>query len=252
VELTAEQLAAMATRDENTLPPLWQSISPILLPVCLIAGDAIYGAIDEVYGARFAGPAWETLGRFLAFWGEKNIALSLGAVLAMVTLVVSKRIGRDELASSVATSLASGGVIILITSAGGAFGYVLRQTGIADQLADMLPAGQFFLLPLAFLLTALIRTAQGSATVAMITSVGIMAPLATTGSLGFHPVYVALAIGCGSKPINWMNDSGFCNISKMSGMTEAETLKTSSVMMIIMGVVGLVVTMLGAWLLPLK
>ncbi len=246
VELTAEQLEAMAHRDERTLPPLGLSLPPILLPVVLIAGGAVVAAADV--GDR---PFWTSAQNALAFWGDKNIALALGAVLAMGTLVWTKRLSRGELAAAVATALASGGVIILITAAGGAFGQVLRQTGIAAQLADLLPAEQVFLLPLAFLLTALVRTAQGSATVAMITAVGIMAPLAATGSLAFHPLYVALAIGCGSKPFNWMNDSGFWIISKMSGMTEAETLKTSSVMMVVMGVVGLGVTMLGAWLLPL-
>jgi GntP family gluconate:H+ symporter len=246
VELTAEQLQAMAHRDESTLPPLWLSVLPILLPVVLIAGSSILDAV-EGDGGRLV----ESLRGPLGFWGDKNIALVLGAALAMGTLIWSKRLGRDELAAAAAAAIASGGVIILITAAGGAFGHVLRQTGIADQLAEMLPTQQVFLLPLAFLLTAMIRTAQGSATVAMITAVGIMAPIAASGSLGFDPVYVALAIGCGSKPINWMNDSGFWIISKMSGMTEAETLKTSTIMMIIMGVVGLVVTMLGAWLLPL-
>ena len=62
---------------------------------------------------------------------------------------------------------------------------------------------------------------------------------------------VLLAIGCGSKPVMWMNDSGFWIIGKMSGLTEGETLKTATVMMAIMGIVGLGVTMLGAWLVPL-
>jgi GntP family gluconate:H+ symporter len=183
--------------------------------------------------------------------GNKNIALILGAAVAMLTLMWQKQTSRTELAAGIGSALASGGVIILITAAGGAFGHVLRQTGIAEQLEGMLPSSQVFLLPLAFLITALIRTAQGSATVAMITAVGIMAPIVAGGTLPFHPVYVALAIGCGSKPYNWMNDSGFWIISKMSGMTEGETLMTSSVMMAIMGIVGLGVTMLGAWLLPL-
>jgi GntP family gluconate:H+ symporter len=99
--------------------------------------------------------------------------------------------------------------------------------------------------------TALVRTAQGSATVAMITAVGILANLADAAQLGFHPLYVALAIGCGSKPIAWMNDSGFWVICKMSGMTESETLRTLTPMTSLMGIAGLLVTMVGAWLFPL-
>ena len=104
---------------------------------------------------------------------------------------------------------------------------------------------------LAFALTAVVRFAQGSATVAMITSVSIVAPLAAELSLSYHPVYLALAIGCGSKPLPWMNDSGFWIVGRMSGMTESETLKTFSATLTIMGVVGFLVTLAGAKWLPL-
>jgi GntP family gluconate:H+ symporter len=118
-------------------------------------------------------------------------------------------------------------------------------------MKDFLPVTKLALLPLAFLITTAVRTAQGSATVAMITAVGIVAPVAAGGALGFHPVYLALAIGCGSKPGMWMNDAGFWIIGKISGLTESETLKTATILMSIMGVVGLGATMLAAWILPL-
>jgi GntP family gluconate:H+ symporter len=159
---------------------------------------------------------------------------------------------RKKSVGAIAEGLSSAGAMVLIIGAGGAFGYMMRQTDVAQTLKEMLPASKLALLPLAFLVTALVRGAQGSAIVSMVTGVGIVAPLATHGSLGFHPVYLALAIGCGSKPCLWMNDAGFWIIGKMSGMTETETLKTVSIMMTIMGVVGLIATMLGAWLLPFK
>ena len=106
------------------------------------------------------------------------------------------------------------------------------------------------ILPVAFFLTTAVRIAQGSATVAMITAVSVVAPLAAAG-LAFHPVYLALAIGCGSKPIPWMNDSGFWIIGRMSGMTEGETFKTASIMMSLMGVVGFVAVVIGAWWFPM-
>ena len=108
------------------------------------------------------------------------------------------------------------------------------------------------MLPLAFLVTTLVRTAQGSATVAMITAAGIFAPLVAAGGLAFHPVYLALAVGCGSKPVMWMNDSGFWVITKMTGFRETETLKTATVMMIVMAVTGLAVVMLGAAVMPMR
>ena len=70
--------------------------------------------------------------------------------------------------------------------------------------------------------------------------------------LDFNPVYVALAIGCGSKPIPWMNDSGFWVVTRMTGMSEGEALRTVSVALTLMGLVGLAVTLVGAVLLPLN
>jgi GntP family gluconate:H+ symporter len=130
---------------------------------------------------------------------------------------------------------------------------VLRQTGIAPAIENRFPLaeGGSGLLLVAFAITSIVRIAQGSATVAMITSVGIVAPLVANVELTFNSVYVALAIGCGSKPIPWMNDSGFWVVTRMSGLTESEALRTHSVALTIMGIVGLVVTLIGAQLWPL-
>jgi len=151
-------------------------------------------------------------------------------------------------------ALASGGVIILITAAGGAFGHVLRQTNVAVAIQERFPIteGGVALLVMAFVVTALVRVAQGSATVSMITGVSIVAPLAANMELPYHMLYLALAVGCGSKPLPWMNDSGFWITSKMSGMTEAETLKTFTVVLTIMGFVCMAATLAGAVWLPLK
>jgi GntP family gluconate:H+ symporter len=198
--------------------------------------------------ARGMTGAWVGVVRTL---GDKNISLTIAAGIGLLMMFMQPACAKGSTGKAVAEALASAGVIILVTSAGGAFGYVLRQTDIAASISHLVPAGKLTILPLAFLLAALVRTAQGSATVAMITSAGIVSPLAVGVNLGFHPVYLALAIGCGSKPVMWMNDSGFWIIGKMSGFTEGETLKTATVMMAVMGVVGLVVVMIGAWVFPL-
>lgn len=239
-----DEVVATAEPDLSRLPPLWLALAPIVLPVALIGGAATL----DLLPASAASTWW---GSQLVFWGDKNISLGVSAVLALATFWYFKRVPLKQLSSATQSALASAGVIILITAAGGAFGTVLQQTGIAEVLTTMMPASKAALLPIAFLLTATIRIAQGSATVAMITAVGIVAPLALAGDLGYHPLYVALAIGCGSKPIPWMNDSGFWIIGKMSGFSEVQTLRTASAMMSLMGVVGLCVTMLGAWLFPL-
>ena len=158
----------------------------------------------------------------------------------------------EELGKHMQEALQEGGLIILICCAGGAFGSVLLQTGIGPHLESKVGHNidPIWLLPLAFSTTTIIRAAQGSATVAMITTVGIVGGFASM-NLGYHPVYLALAIGCGSKPLPWMNDSGFWVISKMSGMTEKETLQTFSACLSIMGLVGIIVTIVGAKILPM-
>lgn len=245
VSISKEELEAITARDERTLPPLWLSLLPILLPVVLISAAAFY---PPAYAGE---PAALTYSRtIIEQVGDKNISLLIAAVIGLL-MVVTRPGRKDTVGKGVGEALASAGVIILITAAGGAFGQVLQQTDIADTIRDMVPAGKLALLPLVFLVTTLVRTAQGSATVAMITAAGIAAPLALGSDLGFHPVYLALAIGCGSKPIMWMNDSGFWIIGKMSGFTESETLRTATIMMLIMAVAGLAAIMLGAWLFPM-
>jgi len=127
---------------------------------------------------------------------------------------------------------------------------VLQQTGIAGQLAARFQSAHSLALPLVFIVTMLVLTAQGSATVAMITAAPIAKAL-LAGGTPIHPVYFALAIGCGSKPFSWMNDAGFWIITRVSGLREARTLCTVSPMMAIQGVAGLLLTMLAAWLIPL-
>ena len=83
-------------------------------------------------------------------------------------------------------------------------------------------------------------------------AVSVLPPLALAQPLPFHPVYLALAIGCGSKLMPWMNDSGFWQVSTMTGLSAAETLKTFSAALTLMGCTGFAVTMLAAWLFPLR
>ncbi|MEX2216328.1 MAG: SLC13 family permease [Phycisphaeraceae bacterium] len=242
---------------ERVLPPMWFALLPIALPVVLIATSSILSQAFDGVKADDLPAWWVAIEPALNFVGDKNIAITIAAGLALLMMLQYGHSDAKGMRAGVQKALESGGVIILITAAGGAFGAILQQTGIADEFKRMAPDGSLglWLIPLAYGVTALVRTAQGSATVAMITAAGIVGPivvpLAAAGTLGFHPVYMALAIACGSKPISWMNDSGFWVIGKMSGMTEGETFKTSSMIMIVMSVTGLIVVTLGAWLLPL-
>jgi GntP family gluconate:H+ symporter len=237
------ELQKLAGRDDSQLPPLWLALTPIVLPIVLITGHTLLktsslGLPDQA--------SWAA-----ATLGNKSVALVVAAVIAILMLAWQKRSTLRDLAASVQAALASGGVIILITAAGGAFGAMLQQTGIANLIEQLPTVSPLLLIVLAFLITAAVRTAQGSATVAMITAVGILGGLAETGGFGCHPVFVALAIGCGSKPFAWMNDSGFWVICKMSGMTEGEGLKYVTPMTALMGLAGLLTTLAAAAVLPL-
>jgi len=243
-EFSLADLEELSQKDESELPGLWISLIPIILPVALIGGYTVIKSLDLNLP--------ESVMNLAATLGNKNIALVISAAIAMGTLVKQKKTHIKELGESIQAALANGGVIILITAAGGAFGGVLQQTGVAGLINDLPQTSPLLIVLLAWLITMAIRTAQGSATVAMITSVGILSGLASSGQLGFHPVYLAIAIGCGSKPIAWMNDSGFWVISKMSGMTEREALKFITPMSIIMGLVGLVTTMIAVTVFPMN
>lgn len=238
-----EEIRKLSERSDAQLPHLGMSLLPIILPVLLITGRAAIGTFSSLEGGFVY---W-----FFDFFGEKNLALILGAFAALVLLVRQKKEDKSSMTKSVQAALMSGGMIILITAAGGSFGAMLQQTGISARIAELTEGYQMALIPLAFLITAVVRTAQGSATVAMITASGILAGMATTVQLDYHHLYIGLAIACGSKLIPWMNDSGFWIVTKMSNLTEREALKTFSPLLTIMGISGLIVIMIGAKLFPL-
>lgn len=240
---TVEELKAVTTRDESILPSLWASLFPILLPVALIA-------IGSFLSNQFEDETASGLVTLFITLGDKNLALTLAAAASLLLVYRHFNQDRSTLKTVVDGALTSAAAIILITSAGGALGGILQQTGITFRIEALASQYKIGVLPLAFFVTALVRTAQGSATVAMITASGVLAGFGDPQNLGFHPAYIAMAIGCGSKLIPWMNDSGFWVIGRLSGMTETETLKSFSVLLTLMGFAGLIFTMVFATLLP--
>lgn len=232
-------------------PPLFLSLIPILMPVLLITVGSVVAYLGKP-DADGQAPTWAENPSILVLivrgLGDKNIALGVGVVLAMTLTRYCDPVKRKSL---VTRSLASAGNIILITAAGGAFGAMLRQADIGSAVGTLTQSVPgIMILPVAFAVTAAIRTLQGSATVAMITAAGILQTLATAESLPFHPVYLAMAIGAGSKPVSWMTDSAFWVIIRMSGMTESEGLRVISPMSISMGISALLFTILFASIYP--
>jgi len=248
-DISIEDLEKIIDKPLDKLPKLSFSLLPILLPLLLISTRGFletFGAIAD------QGVFLATIIKLIFFAGEKNTALVLGGMIALYLLYTQKKDQPKELGKAMESALTSAGVIILITAAGGAFGAMLQQTNVSFRIAELTQGYQMALIPLAFFITVIIRTAQGSATVSMITASGIMSGMAVGSSLDFHILYIGLAIACGSKLITWMNDSGFWIICKMSDFTEAETLRTFSNMQTVMGLTGFIVVYLGALLFPLN
>jgi hypothetical protein len=215
-----------------------------------IAGAVANGLLDY----ELSQPAnFSTFHSLMSFAGDKIIALGLGALISILLLMKQAGISFATFSERCVGPLETAGVIILITSAGGAFGLMIQNTGIGDSIKAMGvgDGGAIKMLLIAWLVTAIIRIAQGSATVSMITGAGLMAAIIGDGSfLSVDPVYVYLAIGFGSITCSWMNDSGFWIVGKLSGFTEKETLKSWTVLLTVIAVVGIVQTVILATIIP--
>jgi len=242
-DTSLDDLQGWLKKDTRDLPSFFMSNLPIVLPVILIAGQTILSNV------AFDGP--KSVLQVFKQVGNPIIALFIGTCIALYLLGRQHSFRLRELEKPVEKAITSAGTIILITCMGGAFGAILQQTSIGTWLTGISGEYKIAALPLAFFVTAIIRTAQGSATVAMITAVGILTVLNVPGVLGFHPVYLAIVIGCGSKLFPWMNDSGFWIICKMSGFTASETIRNFSILLTIMGITGLFLCMLLASIFPL-
>jgi gluconate:H+ symporter, GntP family len=238
-----EDIRSVSLQETKQLPPLWLSVLPLLIPLVFICADT---ALHSTHGSHPGKMA-----AIINFMGDRNIALVIGALIALLILRVHKKESTAGLSSFVQGAVISAGGIILIIAAGGAFGGMLQQTGISERIALWTKDYQMALIPMAFFITAIVRTAQGSATVALITASGILSGLTHNANLPYHPLYLGLAIGCGSKLVPWMNDAGFWLICKMSNLTEKETLRAFAPMLLVMGLTGLIIIMIAARLLPL-
>jgi GntP family gluconate:H+ symporter len=225
---------------------------PILLPVLLISlGTFLHKPQDSSSWMLGSLAVSDSIASCIKTLSEKNLALFISAMYAVALLIRTKRPSKEKLSGSLQEAVSSAGVIILVTAAGGAFGRMMRQTSVAELLENLPGTSPVMVVIAAFLVTTAVRTAQGSATVAMMTAAGIFGGLVANGAAGVNPLYVALAVGCGSKPIAWMNDSGFWVITRMSGMTESEGLKFVTPVTALAGLAGLVTVIIGVIMFPM-
>jgi GntP family gluconate:H+ symporter len=257
--ISSEDLENTLAKDEKELPPLLLSYIPILLPVILISCISILKVLEGqgVELGFLAAVMENTNFRVLSFLGEPNMAMAMAALVSILLLIRQKPTVEGEEVPAISklleAPLITAGSIILITGAGGAYGGMIRLSGVGEVIAYHATHMDLSYVLLAWGITAFIRIAQGSATVAMITGAGLMASIIGDGStLPYHPVYVFLAIGFGSITLSWMNDSGFWVVQKLSGFTEKEMLRTWSVLLTVISFVGIVLSLLGANIFPLR
>jgi H+/gluconate symporter-like permease len=187
--------------------------------------------------------------------GNASFALSIAALIAIGTLAWAKNRSLTALAGDVEESLMSGGLIILITAAGGAFGAMLQRANISGAIQsfiDLQGGGGMMVMVIGFGIAALLKVAQGSSTVAMIIGSSMVAAMVNVETLPYHTAYLVTAIGGGSLVGSWMNDSGFWVYAKMGGLTEAESLKTWTPMLVFLGVTALGFSLLFGMVMPLK
>ena len=239
------ELKAIVDKAECDLPPLLLSVLPVALPVFLIALASIAAALDwrQSIGSAYA---------VIEILGNKNFAMFLGAAIALAVLAKQKNLNREGWAEAMLQPLATAGVIILITSAGGAFGAMIQHAGVGACLDALTSGKSVNLIWVAWAVAAVMKIAQGSGTVAIITTSAIMAALIGDGTaLPYHPLWIYLAIGFGSMMISWMNDSGFWVVCKLSGFTERETLTSWTLSLAVISLVGLAEILIGSRLLPL-
>jgi GntP family gluconate:H+ symporter len=257
---TREELMAIAEKPESELPSFFWSITPVILPIVLISVASFFDAAVK-NPATFPGlislfgdqAAFAQAARLAEFVGNRNVALLVGAVIAMGVLVRQKRITFARVGELIGPPLETAGIIILITSAGGAFGLMLKHAGVGDAVKSVADGAPINLIFLSWLVAAVIRVAQGSATVAMLTTAAMIYPIISDGpSLPYHPIYIFLAIGFGGMICSWMNDSGFWVVGKLSGFTEKETLKTWTALVTVISVAGLIECLVLSAVLPFK
>lgn len=232
--------AAEQTHQEGTqgkrAPSFAMAISIIAAPLLLIVGNTL---------ARTFLPQEELLTQILMFIGHPFCALLIAFLLASYFMGSRLGFSREEIQGITSRSLEPVGMIILLTGAGGVFGRVLVTTGVGDALVEVMQTASLPLVLFGFLIATVIRVSQGSATVAMVTTAGLLAPILGMGD--HSPALTAalvIAIACGATVLSHVNDSGFWLVKELMGLTEKQTLLSWTLMVTIIGLTGLAVILL--------
>jgi GntP family gluconate:H+ symporter len=217
---------------ERSLPGFWLTLFTILFPVVLMLVGSWADGVSAPKSALNEG---------LHLIGNDDLALLIGVLLSFFTLGQMRGFSRATILRFSNECLAPTATITLLVGAGGGFGRILQDSGVSDAIIKVALNSHVPLLLLAWLLAALMRLATGSATVAMSTAAGIVAPIALHAT-GVHPELLAIATGAGSLIFSHVNDGGFWLVKEYFNMSVAQTIKTWSVCETIISVTALILT----------
>jgi gluconate:H+ symporter, GntP family len=228
----------VAETKPDKLPKISWSFAPIIIPIVLIALKSFSTYPTLPFGEG-------TIKEIIGFIGNPIIALFIGVFLAFK--LKSKK-SKGTHMNWVTSGLKEAGIIILITGAGGAFGAILRATGVGDMIGSSFSDMQMGLL-IPFIIAAVLKTAQGSSTVSIITTAAIIAPVLESFGLdsSLGRALSVLAIGAGAMTVSHLNDSFFWVVAQFTEMDTATALKSQTVSTFFQGVTGIIIVMiLGA------
>ncbi|WP_425444743.1 GntP family permease, partial [Streptomyces milbemycinicus] len=229
--VAAEQRAAGATPAERPVP-----VSTVLA----IIGTPLVLILCATFSSIALDPS--TGRSVIEFFGHPFVALTIALLLAYYLLGIRRGWSRKSLETVSTASLKPIGNILLVVGAGGVFGAVLKGSGVAQALADAFDSAGLPVILLAWLISVVLRVAQGSATVAIVTTAGIVSPMLTEGHYSqAHLALVIMAISAGSIFASHVNDGGFWMVAKYFGISERDTLKSWTVLESVLSVAGFVV-----------
>ncbi len=219
------KLGAVPDGEKEHSVPFVLAMLPLFVPLLLIVMNTVAAAIDRAnQGVLSPDDEYTPAGyaSVLGFVGNPVVALVIGIVLA-VYLLLPRWTPRAKVHHWLAEAAASAGLIILITGAGGALGQVLRDSGVGDALAEAIADVSMPGVLVPFLIASLVRLAQGSGTVAMITAASVTVPL--VAGLGLSPLVAALACCAGSMVFSYFNDSYFWVVTRFTGLEGVAALR---------------------------
>ncbi|WP_075180652.1 GntP family transporter [Pantoea sp. 1.19] len=216
-----------APRDAAPAPGAFLISALIVLPILLILMGTL--VTDKIPAGK--------LHNLLVIIGSPAIALLISLALACWLLGLRRGWTRDKLEAITGNAIPSAAGVILVSGAGGAFGKVLVESGVGKALAESLHALHLPLLPAAFLLALALRASQGSATVAIVTTCGLLAT-AASGLSDTQLVMLALAACFGGFGLSHVNDSGFWVVTRFLGLSVADGLRSWTVLTTLMGIIG--------------